>query len=200
MASAGSNRPRGIGFKIEPHATDARARHLLERLARGSLVDDGNAAGPRAHAAHSVEGAGIVGAIDARLHDHDAIEVKVALEFEQLLYRSLRGRVDAPFRKGKRGRIAEHVYVAIARAARDSEIDRGAAGGGNRGSRPHHPGGASGGTRPAQHCASCQHGVVLPMFGRRIGWRASPRKDADRLSPPRYRAPAAQLIVSVAIE
>ena len=155
---------RGIGFEIEPHATDTRARHLLQRLARGSLVDDGNAAGARAHAAHSVEGAGIVGTIDARLHDHDAIEVKVALEFEQLLYRSLRGRIDAPFCKGKRGRIAEHVHVAIARAARDSEINRGAAGGGDRGPRPHHPGGAGDGTRLAQHCASCQHGVVLPYL------------------------------------
>jgi hypothetical protein len=57
--------------------------------------------------------------------------VKVALQLEKLLDRSLRRRVDAPFREGKFRRVAEYVHMAIAGAARNFEIHRGASGAGD---------------------------------------------------------------------
>ncbi len=92
---------RRVGFEIKPHAANARGCHLLQRRSRCGPVDDRNAARAPPHAAHSVKRAGVVGAVDARLHHHDAIEVKVALELEQLLDGSLRRRVDALFCKWK---------------------------------------------------------------------------------------------------
>jgi hypothetical protein len=50
--------------------------------------------------------------------------VQVALQLEQLFDGSLRRRVDALFRKWKLRRVAKHVDVAIAGAARHIEIDR----------------------------------------------------------------------------
>jgi hypothetical protein len=138
----------------------------------------------RPQAAYGVERAGVVGAVDARLHHHDAIEVQVALQLEQLFDGSLRRRVDALFRKWKLRRVAKHVDVAIAGAARDIEIDRGAADSACGDPCPHHPGCARGGTRVTQHCASCQHSVVLRFFfSYRIRWRAAASKGTDRLFP-----------------
>ncbi len=174
---------RRVGFEIKPHAANARGCHLLQRLARCGPVDDRNAARARPHAAHGVKRAGVVGAVDARLHHHDAIEVKVALELEQLLDGSLRRRVDALFCKWKLRRVAKHVDVAIAGAARHIEIDCGAAGSAYGDPCPHHPS-----PRSRRHSPGPALRVVSAwrrppiFFSHTIRRRASAGKGTDRLS------------------
>jgi hypothetical protein len=93
------------------------------------------------------------------VHHDDPLEAKVALQFEQLLDRSLRRRIDAFFREWKRCRVAEYVHVATASPARDIEIDRGAPAGANRNPRPHRPRRARRGTHLTKHGASRKHRV-----------------------------------------
>jgi len=102
------------GFEIDPHAADAGAVHLVERGVRRPVVDYRDAAGAVAEPAHAVEGAGIVAAIDARLHDDDARQVQAALQLQELIRAGRRRRVAAPRRERKFGCGAENVDMAIA--------------------------------------------------------------------------------------
>ena len=85
LGVGGIETSRGIGLEIEANAANAGVCHFLQSRARGGLVDHRNAARAHTHAAHGVDGASIVRAVDARLHDDDAIEIELALQFEQLL-------------------------------------------------------------------------------------------------------------------
>ena len=150
------------GLEVEANATHARARQLIEHRGGDRFVDDGDPAGARAELANRIDGAGIVDAVDARRHDHHPLEVERALQATQIIDRGLRRRIEPAGEIRKMHRI-EDVHVAIARAARDVEIDRCLDGRG-RGGKTHAglqgeargPGGAD----MRQHPTSGEHDVL----------------------------------------
>jgi hypothetical protein len=100
--------------------------------------------------------------------------VKVTLQLEQLIDRSLRRRVDALFREWKFRRVPEHVHVAVTGAARHIEIDGGAPRGASGGADLHRPCHARGRPDLPQHCASREHCVALRDFFRSQDRRGRP--------------------------
>src|SRR5215472_11837894 len=93
---------------------------------------------PRARAGPSFFMASRVQAINARLHDHNAVEMQLLLQSEQVLGGGLGRRVDPPAEIGKPCGI-EYVHVAVAGAARYVEIDRRVDGACSRGMSPSAP-------------------------------------------------------------
>ena len=108
--------------EIQADAADAGLAHRVELRVGRLVVDHRDAACAIAELAHAVERARVVGAVDAGLHDHDALEAKRRKQLTKLVSRCGLGRVGAAGEKRILLRIAEHVHVAIAGARRNVEI------------------------------------------------------------------------------
>src|SRR5262249_32752526 len=81
------------------------------------------ASGPRrAELLHGIQRAGVVDAVDAGLHDDDAVEMQLPLQGHQVLGSSLRRRVDAAAEIGK-PRGVEYVDMAIAGTPWHVDVD-----------------------------------------------------------------------------
>jgi hypothetical protein len=161
-----------IGREIEADAAEALGVHGVQLRLGGLVVDDGDAARVIAARLHAEQRRRIVGAVDARRHDHDALDVQRLMQRRHLLRRSRLGRVDAAGEERKLFRIAVNVGVAVAGAGRHVEIDR------CRGLRRLGAGGCgvhrhSGGERSQQQAAAVQHG--------------DPPRDVARALPPDAR-------------
>jgi hypothetical protein len=114
--------------EVEPDASHAGAMQGIELGLCDVVGDYGDTAPAPAEAMQRIDGAGIIRAVDARVHDHDALEMEIRLQGEQLLERRLAGRVAALGREGELRRRAEDMGVTIAGAARHDEGRRGAPG------------------------------------------------------------------------
>ena len=105
---------------IDAHAAHAERVHLGEQRVRRVLVDVDDAAAARdADLAHRVEHAGIVAAIGARLHEHEALDAEMLRERQIVGQRRERRRVaqrlvHAAVRIALRR--SEHMEMRVARA------------------------------------------------------------------------------------
>ena len=110
--------------QIEAHAADAG---VVERadLIRGNVrLDHGDAAQPLPAARQRVEQRAVVGAVDARLHQHRAVDPEHAEQMQIVVERRIRRRVDALLRVGEGiGRTAD-MGVGIAGAGRQPRARR----------------------------------------------------------------------------
>jgi hypothetical protein len=123
LGAVGVELAGNVGLEIEPHAANAGRVHLVNLVARRRRADHGNGTSACAESFGCFDRQLVVVAIDARLHDHDAIEPQRFLQVEQFFDGRGRRRVDAPFRIGLDRRI-EDVDVTVARVWRYVEIDR----------------------------------------------------------------------------
>ena len=113
---------------VDAHAAHAELVHLGEQRVRSILVDvDHPAAAREADLPHGVEHAGIVAAVGARLHEHEALHAEMPGELHVVRQRRERRRiaqvlVDAPVRIAVGG--AEHMEMRVARQWRRLEGGR----------------------------------------------------------------------------
>ena len=121
-------RERGIvlpvGREVEADAAHARRRQCIEVALRGLFVDHRDAARVRTARPQAVERGWVIGAVDARCHDHDASDAQRPMYRRHLAGQCGRRRVDAPGEERKRLRIAEYMRVAVAGVRRHIEIRR----------------------------------------------------------------------------
>ena len=101
------------------------ARFMASRSASGvlsSITATPRAVAPRAFDAE--QGRGIVGAVDARRHDHHALDMQRLVQRRHLLGRRRFRRIDAAGEERKSFGVAVNMGVAIAGAGGDVEIHR----------------------------------------------------------------------------
>ena len=109
--------------KVQTNPSNAGFAHRVQLGIGRLVVDHRHTTHATPKRAHAVEGARVVGPVDARLHDDDALETQRSKQLSKLLDRRNLGRVGAPPKERILLRIAENVHMAIARAGRDVEID-----------------------------------------------------------------------------
>jgi hypothetical protein len=171
MRSTAARKPRtsniGIidaaGREIEPDAAEARGLHGVEIGFAGLVVDHGHTARGRAARLHAEQRRRIVGSIDARRHDHHALDVQRLVQRAHLFGRGKLRRVDAPRIEREFFGIGVDVGVAIGGAGRHVEIH------GGRGLRGFGVGVLvvhrySGRDRGKQNLASVEHGRLSPQW------------------------------------
>ena len=112
------------GCQIETDTADAQLVHGVEIAVRRLVVDDGDAARGRAARLHAEQGRGVVGAVDARRHDHHTLDVQCLVHGRHFLRRRQFWRIDAPRKERKFGGIAVNMGMAVAGAGRHIEIYR----------------------------------------------------------------------------
>jgi hypothetical protein len=121
-------RHRGIvgaaGCEIEAAAAHPRLAHGIEIGVGRLVIDRRDTAGVGAARLHPVERRGIVGAVNARRHDHNPLDLQRAMQRRHLLGQGHLGRVDAPGEERKLLRVAVDVGVAVARIRRHVEVHR----------------------------------------------------------------------------
>ncbi len=126
----------GAADHVATHAADAGVVHAAQVGIGGGLVDhDDAAASRRAELRHGVQRATVVRAVDARLHDHDAIQAERLAHHLVVGQRGLDRRVAAARVQRIAIRRTDDVDVAVARAGW-----REAGGGGGIDSRVLHDG------------------------------------------------------------
>src|SRR5262249_24629839 len=91
----------------------------------GLAVDDCHAARVLAARRHAIDRRGIVGAVHARRHDHDTLDVERLVQRAHFFGQRHLRRIGAPRKPRKLGRVAVDMRVAIAGARRHIEIDLG---------------------------------------------------------------------------
>jgi hypothetical protein len=111
------------GCQIEPDAANAGLAHRVEVGLAGLVVDHGNAARGCSARLHAEQCRRIVGAIDARRHDHHALEMQRLVQRAHLLGRGRLGRIDAACEEREFLRVRVDVGVTIAGAGGHLEID-----------------------------------------------------------------------------
>jgi len=111
-------------FKVEPDAADAAALHLLELCIGDLVVDDRDATRARRKLPDRVQRARIVGPIDARLDDDDAVHMECAMQRSHFRDGRRLGRIRAARPEREARRVAEDVGMTIACAGRHVEIHR----------------------------------------------------------------------------
>ena len=152
------------GGEIDATAAKTVRLHCVELGFRGLVVDHGHSACGRAARLHAEQGGGIVGAVDARRHDHHALDMQRLVQRRHFLGACRFRRIDAPREERKLFDVTMDVRVAIAGMGRNVEIDR------RRGLRRtgvsfvgH---GYSGGKGGKQDAASVEHGFSpASLFG-----------------------------------
>ena len=131
--------------------------HGVKLALRRLVVDDRDAAGLRAARFHAGEGRGIVGAVNARRDDHDALDVQALMQRRHLLGQRHLRCINPPGKEREFLRLTENVRVTIACPCGHVEIHR------RRQLRrlrqyPSCSHGNSGRDRAEHYCASCWHG------------------------------------------
>ncbi len=89
----------------------------------GLVIDHGNAARGRPARLHAEQRRRIVGAVDARRHDHHALDMQRLVQRAHLLRRGQLRRIDAPRKEREFFGVGVDVGVAVAGAGRHVEID-----------------------------------------------------------------------------
>ena len=112
------------GCEVKADAAEADLVHGVERALRRLVVDHGDAAGRGAAGHHAVLAGRIVGAVDARRHDHHALHVQRLVQRAHLFGRGGLRRVDAAGEERELLDIAVDVGVAVAGVLGDIKIDR----------------------------------------------------------------------------
>jgi hypothetical protein len=110
--------------EIETHAADAG---FVERadLVRGNVrLDHRDAAQPLATPRQRIEQRAIVGAVDARLHQHRALDPEHAEQVQVVFQRRIRWRVDSLVCIGKALGGPANVRMGVAGARRQSRARR----------------------------------------------------------------------------
>ena len=107
----------GVG-EVETDAADTGIVEGLKLLRAGLLGDDGDAAGVVSSGFDAVEGARVVGAVDAGGDDDDAFDAKGAVEGG---HGGWAGGFGSVLAFGNQGIAAEDVGVAIAGTGRNGE-------------------------------------------------------------------------------
>ena len=110
------------GLEVDPYAANAGAIHVIERGVGSVAVNNSDGASFGSELPGGIEGAGIVGAVDAGMDDHDALNVQSAVQRAGLIDRCVFRGVDARGRVREAVRISEDVRVAVARAHRHVEV------------------------------------------------------------------------------
>ena len=112
------------GRQIEADAADARFVHGVEIALQRLVVDHGDAARIRAARLDAEQRSGVVGAIDARRHDHHALDMQRPVQRRHFFRRCWFRRIDTPREERKFLRVAVDVGMAIAGVSRNVEIHR----------------------------------------------------------------------------
>jgi len=121
----GDSRIENAGLENAANAANAAFMHGVDIGGGRFFVDDRDAACPLGtELLDAVERCGIVGAVNARRHDHDMIHVQRFLQREQIVGGGDWRRVSAARPERKLLRIGEDMRVRIDGAARHVEIDR----------------------------------------------------------------------------
>ena len=79
------------GREVEPDTANAHFAHHAKVAVGGLVIDDRHAASIGAARLHAEKRRGIVGAVDARRHDDDALDVQGAMQRGLLLRRDAAG-------------------------------------------------------------------------------------------------------------
>ena len=112
------------GCEIEADAAEAGLLHGIQIGLAGPVVNHGNAPSGRPPRFHAEQGGRIVGAVDARRHDHHALDMQRLVQRRHFLRARQFGRVDAACEERKFFGIGVDMGVAIAGPGRHVEIDR----------------------------------------------------------------------------
>src|SRR3954468_12202732 len=99
-------------MQIDAYAARAGAMHLVEIAC---FIYDHDGASASTEPPHRVQGAGIVGAVGARLHDDHAFDAERIVQRDQLLDRRGGRRVNALGGEGVTRRRSKNMDMAIAR-------------------------------------------------------------------------------------
>jgi hypothetical protein len=111
--------------EIEAHALEAKRHEPIQLSVGGLIVDHRHAACVLAAHHHAIDRRGIIGAVHAWRHDHHALDLERLVQRGHFFRQRRLGRIRAPRKPRKLGRIAMDMRVAIARARWDVEIDAG---------------------------------------------------------------------------
>jgi hypothetical protein len=96
--------------------------HIRQRRIGRGFIDDGNASRTSVQSADRIDRAGIIGAVDARMHNHHALDMQRGVQRLEIVKGGRRRRIGAR-RRIRKGRL-EDVDVAIAGFLRHVEIRR----------------------------------------------------------------------------
>ena len=110
--------------QIEPDALETQFGEPVELGIRCLVVDDRDAARILAARLHAEDRRRIIGAVDARRDDHDALHVQRLVQRRHFLRQRHLGRVGAAGKPRVFGGIAVDMRMTIARARRHVEIHR----------------------------------------------------------------------------
>jgi len=111
-------------LEIDTDSAHAFRFHILERAEVGRLLHHRDAARTSSDPAQRVEHAGVVGAIETRLHQHHPLDLQRLMQLRQHLGRSRRRGIDPVGNEGIFRRLADDMHVAIAGACGNIEINR----------------------------------------------------------------------------
>ena len=112
------------GGEIEPDAADAGLVHGVELAIRRLVVDHGDAARGRTPGLHAEQRGGVIGAVDARRHDHHALHPQRLVQCRHFLGRRQFRRVDPAREERKFGGIRVNMGVAVTGTGGNLEIHR----------------------------------------------------------------------------
>ncbi|MEY9669059.1 hypothetical protein ABIE80_007767 [Bradyrhizobium diazoefficiens] len=112
------------GRKVDADAAEAFLLHRVELRFGRLVVDHGDPARGPATRLHAEQSGGVVGAVDARRHDHHALDMQRLVQRGHFFRARQLRRIDAACEERKLFGIAMDVGVAVAGMRRNVEIDR----------------------------------------------------------------------------
>src|SRR5262249_38313437 len=112
--------------QVQPDTAYAGLAHGVERAFRRLFVDYGDTPSCLAANLYAVQGRRVVRSVDARVHDHDALNMQRAMQRDHLGWQRRLRRIATAGEERKFRRIAEDMSVAVAGALRNLKIHRGA--------------------------------------------------------------------------
>ena len=116
-------------MQVQPHAPDTALMHSRQlRVAGRRRIDNGDAACHVPKLIKRIEGTAIVGAVEARLHDHQPGNIGSPDRLSVIRGGGRRDRVAAPWGEGIASGLAEKMHVAVYGADRHGGTPGGGAG------------------------------------------------------------------------